>query len=64
VSPFDPREREDILTVELLRGRTRTGRPLGDDSFIDRLESLTHRIPRPRKAGRPRKNRRQAEKYG
>jgi len=58
------REREDGLKVEQLRGKTRTGRPLGDESFIDRLEKLTHRILRPRKAGRPRKSRQQVEKYG
>jgi putative transposase len=45
-------EREDSLTVELLLLKTRTGRPLGDESFIERLEKLTRRTLRPQKAGR------------
>jgi REP-associated tyrosine transposase len=34
-----------------IRIHTRTGRPLGDEQFIDRLESLTGRALRPRKRG-------------
>lgn len=34
-----------------IRRHTRTGRPLGDEQFIDRLESLTGRTLRPRKRG-------------
>jgi len=41
--------------IEQLRRSTRRGRPLGDDSFIARLELLCNRILRPRKVGRPRK---------
>ncbi len=43
--------------VELMRRKTRTGRPLGSDAFIARLERLTGRILHLRKAGRPRKKR-------
>ena len=41
--------------VERLRSCTRRGRPLGDESFITRLELRCNRILRPRKGGRPRK---------
>jgi putative transposase len=38
-----------------LREHGRTGRPLGDASFLDRLESMLGRVLRPRKGGRPSK---------
>lgn len=44
---------EDELIVDTLRKKTRTGRPAGNDSFIDRLEGMLGRILRPKKAGRP-----------
>ncbi|MBI3940740.1 MAG: transposase [Acidobacteria bacterium] len=34
---------------------TRTGRPLGSDPFVEKLESMLGRPLRPRKGGRPRK---------
>lgn len=34
---------------------TRTGRPVGDENFVRKLELATGRILRPKKAGRPRK---------
>ena len=36
-----------------LRGHSRTGRPLGGTSFLDRLEGMVGRILRPQKGGRP-----------
>jgi putative transposase len=48
------KEQEDI--VRNIRYHTRMGRPLGDDSFLDRIESqLGYPVRRP-KPGRPRKN--------
>jgi putative transposase len=38
-----------------LRGHARTGRPLGDATFLERLETLVGRILKPQKGGRPRK---------
>ncbi len=39
-----------------LRRHTRTGRPLGDRGFVERLESLLGRVLRPGKRGpKPRK---------
>ena len=37
-----------------LRGHARTGRPLGDDAFLERLENLVGRVLKPQKGGRPR----------
>ena len=42
--------------VELLRNRTRTGRPCGSDEFIARLEALLGRVLATQKAGRKRKS--------
>ena len=39
---------EDVAAI---RGRTRTGRPCGSDSFVKQLEPLLGRILRPRKRG-------------
>jgi putative transposase len=46
LSDIDDREAEKIRCHE------RTGRALGSESFLDSLESLLHRIVKPRKAGR------------
>ena len=35
-----------------LRNHARTGRPLGDATFVERLEKLVGRVLRPRKPGR------------
>ena len=37
--------------IERLRRHTRTGRPLGDVSFVEQLETLLNRILRPLKRG-------------
>ena len=41
--------------LQELRRHTRTGRPLGDEAFLDRLEGLVGRLLRPQKGGRPKK---------
>ena len=41
--------------LEALRGHARTGRPLGDTAFLERLEAATGRRLKPGRAGRPRK---------
>ena len=42
--------------VDVLRRHQRTGRPLGDDAFVERLEASLGRSLRPRKPGpKPRK---------
>ena len=48
-------EKQSDEAVEQLRRRTRSGRPLGDEAFISRLESLTGRTLRPRPGQRPEK---------
>ena len=45
----------DPQDLETLRRNTRTGRPLGGESFLTHAENLTGRSLRPRKAGRRRK---------
>ena len=49
----DPTDEEER---ELLRRHQRTGRPLGGERFIDKLEKLVGRKLRPQKPGRPRTN--------
>ncbi len=39
-------------TLQALRKHTQTGRPLGDETFLNRLERLTGRVLRPGKRGR------------
>ena len=51
-------EAQDPLEVEMLRKHTRTGRPLGDDAFLDLLETILNHSVRPGKPGRRKK------KYG
>jgi len=41
------------------RRHGRTGRPLGNDSFLERLEALVGRVLKPQKGGRPRKRQNQ-----
>ena len=38
--------------IELIKTHTRTGRPLGDEAFVHKLEAATNRPLMPRKAGR------------
>ena len=40
--------------LEELRGHGRTGRPLGDETFLERLEGIVGRVLKPQKGGRPR----------
>ncbi len=59
------RELADGLTdaeMERLRLRTHTGRPLGSDSFLSKLEIRLGRRVRPLPVGRPRKTKKQATK--
>jgi putative transposase len=44
--------------VKRLRSRTYTGRPLGSDSFLSKLERVLGRRVRPLPIGRPKKNKR------
>jgi len=46
----------DDTTIEHLRKHSKTGRPLGDDSFMERLEQRVGRVLRPLKQGRKREN--------
>jgi hypothetical protein len=48
------REEEELKE---LRGHGRTGRPLGDEAFLERLEGLVGRVLKPQKGGRPKKQR-------
>ncbi|MBZ0167414.1 MAG: transposase [Candidatus Omnitrophica bacterium] len=47
----------DMEMVQLMRSKTHSGLAIGDDNFISKLENLLGIIMRPKKAGRPRKNR-------
>ena len=38
--------------AEVLRAHERTGRPLGEPAFLDRIERTLHRIVRPARPGR------------
>lgn len=42
--------------LDVLRRKTRTGRPCGDSGFLAKAERITKRFLQPGKAGRPRKN--------
>ena len=48
-------QRQDDATVRAVRRSTRTGRPLGSDRFIAKLETALGRRLRPLPVGRPRK---------
>jgi len=43
------------VALRELRGHARTGRPLGDETFVERLERLVGRVLKPQKGGRPRR---------
>lgn len=53
--PWDKflRGKEDTGTVEKLRLHSRTGRPLGDDKFVKKLEKRLGRTLSPKPGGRP-----------
>jgi putative transposase len=53
---------EDAAMVRTIRACTRTGRPAGSAAFIARLEKLTRRCLRAKKAGRPRKEKAKAKR--
>jgi putative transposase len=53
---------EDEAQLHALRLQTRTGRPLGDAAFIEKLELMLGKILRPRKAGRHKKPRKECRK--
>jgi putative transposase len=46
---------EEAETLRKLRSATRTGRPLGSDAFLARLERALGRRLRPQPVGRPKK---------
>ena len=46
----------DDATIEAMRKHTKTGRPLGDDTFLDSLEEKVGKVLRPLKRGRKRNN--------
>ncbi len=57
---FTPKQWKDFVEegvnaqddeISFIEEKTRTGRPMGDDSFIDKLEVLTARILKPLKRG-------------
>jgi len=45
----------DSVVGEKMRRHERTGRPLGSERFVMKMESILDRILRPKKAGRPKK---------
>jgi len=52
-----PCKDKDCQESEGLKNHAKTGRPLGDKRFIDKLEQITGRTLRKRKPGRPKKKR-------
>ncbi len=54
-------EEEKEEDLDIFRKHERTGRPLGDEDFITRIEEITGRILRKKKAGRPKKKERNVE---
>lgn len=46
---------ENVANIDDIRRHSSTGRPLGDDDFLDKLETLTGRELKPKKSGRPRR---------
>jgi putative transposase len=66
--PIDPQDWKAMLTQadddrdELIRVRTQTGRPLGTDRFVSKLESSIGRRLRPLPVGRPKKNKKNKKK--
>ncbi len=54
--------RQELAEVDLLRLRTHTGRPLGSDAFLSKLETVLGRRVRPLPIGRPRTIRKSDER--
>jgi putative transposase len=46
-------QKDDADAVKKLLEHERTGRPLGSEEFVKKLEELTGRVLMPRKRGRP-----------
>lgn len=46
------REGVDFVSAQILRRHERTGRPLGSENFVAKLERILDRMLRPKKAGR------------
>lgn len=60
-------DEDDKAILARLRRNTSTGRPAGNEEFIDRLEAMLGRVLRPKKGGRPRKHKkisRKGQKHG
>ena len=51
----------DSVIIEKMQRHERTGRPLGSERFVIKLEGILDRILRPKKAGRPKKVRKISE---
>jgi len=49
------RQGVDSVLVEKMRRHEHTGRPLGSDNFVMKLEGILSRMLKPKKAGRPKK---------
>ena len=61
------RDEDDKVILARLRRNTSTGRPAGNDGFIDRLEAMLGRVLMPKKGERPRKQKkisRKGKKHG
>lgn len=58
------REPDADELIEQLRLLTRTGRPFGEASFVDKAEQVTGRLLRPRPAGRPKVKQRRKQESG
>ena len=56
------KEGVDSLLAEKMRKHEQTGRPLGSDNFVVKLEKILDRMLRPRKAGRPKMRKSSKEK--
>ena len=52
----------DSVLAERLRKHEQTGRPLGGENFVVKLEKILDRMLRPKKAGRPRKRIRKSDR--
>ena len=48
-------EKDDDVTVDTIRSNSKTGRPCGDDGFIQKIEGIVGRRLKAMPKGRPRK---------
>jgi len=55
-------EAVDSVLAERLRRHEQTGRPLGSENFVVKLEKILDRMLRPKKAGRPKNRIRKSDK--